>query len=158
MKPRRLNFKRQHLRIMSPDASRCKYALRAKCSSAPDLPRILWLRPGACLRQPGKKDPTPKNDVYQLVAGFCLLSCEAKWSRLCQSHVFSCRWGEHSCMEEYLRNCCSGLCAPNVPKPREYYQLPGGRRFITVCFIKVCANICPYIYTYTNTHMRKRPL
>lgn len=47
--------KPQHLRIIRPDASHCKYALRAKCSSAPDLPRILWFCTGGCLRHAKKK-------------------------------------------------------------------------------------------------------
>lgn len=50
-----------------------------------------------------------------------------------------------------------GLCAPNVPKPWEYYRLPGGLRFITVRFIKACANFClrdphQHIHKHTCVH------
>ncbi len=128
------SVKRQRLRITSTDASLCKYALRAKWSSSPDLPRILWRRV-ADVYVMEKTSPISRimpvcSAVRLNEAGYVSLS------QLCWR--ITSQW------------------SPNVPSqaatPWEHYRLPGGLHFIIVYTSVPTSVFETPIYKHKHTH------
>lgn len=128
------SVKRQRLRITSTDASLCKYALRAKWSSSPDLPRILWRRVADVYVM---EKTSPISRIMPVCSAVRLN--EAGYvspSQLCWR--ISSQW------------------SPNVPAqaatPWEHYRLPGGLCFIIVYTSVPTSVFETPIYKHKHTH------
>ncbi len=131
------SVKRQRLRITSTDASFCKYALRAKWISGPDLSRILWRRVA---------------DVYVMekTSPFSRIMPVCSAVRLNEAAYVS---------PTQLCWRISSQWSPNVPAqaatPWEHYRLSGGLHFIIVYMSVPTSVFETPIYTCINTHIQR---